>query len=354
MLNSGNWRLHDEKKISGADVSKTTRPLRTRAKTAAEKTAAAKVAFIECMECVSVKKLPDGPEWSYEVKLDGYRLVAVRNEADPILFSRRANILNARFPTIAAGLAKLPKETVIDGEVVALDDQGGASFQSLQNFKTARIHYYAFDILVLERRSLLHLPLEERRAILNEVLPRNQDITTSVVVHGPAIRILKFVQDNGLEGVIAKRSDSIYEPGKRSGLWCKHRIDQGQDFVVGGYTPDANGFDSLIVGFYRGKDLMFAARVRAGFVPATRRQVFTKLQPYKVPTCPFANLPDTTAGRFGEGLTAEKMAGCIWLKPEVVVLIDFAEWTGADRLRHAAFVALRDDKEPRKVVKEER
>jgi ATP-dependent DNA ligase len=100
--------------------------------------------------------------------------------------------------------------------------------------------------------------------------------------------------------VVAKRLDSRYEPGKRSGAWCKYRINLGQEFVVGGYTPGGNGFDALIAGFYRGKDLFFAARVRAGFVPATRRQVFAKIKDLKTAKCPFVNLPEQSEGRWGQ------------------------------------------------------
>ena len=106
------------------------------------------------------------------------------------------------------------------------------------------------------------------------------------------------------------------------------------------------------VPYYRGKDLMFAARVRAGFVPATRRAVFARIKDLKIPKCPFANLPEVSEGRWGQGLTAEKMKGCVWVNPEVVARIGFAEWTGADKLRNTKFVALRDDKDPRKVVRE--
>ena len=165
-------------------------------------------------------------------------------------------------------------------------------------------------------------------------------------------RILTFVKQHGLEGVVAKRFDSFYEPGKRSGAWCKYRINLGQEFVVGGYTPGGNGFDALILGFYRGKDLFFAARVRAGFVPATRRQVFAKIKELKTDKCPFVNLPEQSEGRWGQGLTAEKMKSCVWVKPKVVVRVDFAEWTGADKLRHTKFIGLREDKDPRKVVRE--
>jgi ATP-dependent DNA ligase len=164
--------------------------------------------------------------------------------------------------------------------------------------------------------------------------------------------MLKFVTEHGLEGVVAKQKDSVYQPGKRSGLWSKYRLNLGQEFVVGGYTPGSNGFDALIVGFYRGKDLMFAGRIRAGFVPATRRDVFAKIKNLKSDKCPFANLPEKSEGRWGQGLTAEKMKGCVWLRPKAIVRIDFAEWTGGDKLRHTKFVALRDDKDPRKVVKE--
>jgi ATP-dependent DNA ligase len=160
------------------------------------------------------------------------------------------------------------------------------------------------------------------------------------------------VKQHGLEGLVAKKTDSVYEPGRRSGLWSKYRINLGQEFVVGGYSPGTNGFDALIVGFYIGKDLMFAARVRAGFVPATRRKVFAQIKDLKASKCPFVNLPEQSEGRWGQGLTLEKMKGCVWLKPQAVVRLDFAQWTGADKLRHTKFIAMREDKDPKKVVRE--
>jgi bifunctional non-homologous end joining protein LigD len=333
-------------------MPKKMKPPRSPSKVAPKKTA--EVGFIESMECLSVPKLPEGPEWSYEIKLDGYRLEAVKHGGETTLYSRRRNVLNDKFSYIAAALSKLPNRTVIDGEVVAIDAENRSDFNLLQNFRSAegQINYCAFDILVLKGKSLLHLPLEKRREVLDEVLPRNDHVTLAAVDYGPAEHILKFVKEHGLEGVVAKRTDSEYEPGKRSGLWSKHRINQGQEFVVGGYTPGTQGFDALIVGFYRGRGLMFAARVRAGFVPHTRREVFEKIKQLKISRCPFANLPEASPGRWGQGLTAEKMKGCVWVKPEVVVRIDFAEWTGGDKLRHTKFVALRHDKDPRTVVRE--
>jgi ATP-dependent DNA ligase len=164
--------------------------------------------------------------------------------------------------------------------------------------------------------------------------------------------MLQFAKSHGLEGVIAKRSDSVYQPGQRTGLWSKYRINFGQEFVVGGYVPSHLGVDALVVGFYLGKDLIYAARVRAGLVPATRREVFDKIKHLKTAKCPFANLPELAAGRWGQGLTVEKMKECVWLRPEAVAQIQFLEWTGADHLRHTKFVALRDDKDPSRVVRE--
>jgi DNA ligase D-like protein (predicted ligase) len=312
------------------------------------------VDFIESMECLPVTQLPDGPAWTYEIKLDGFRLEAVKNRGQTQLYSRRRNLLNRKFSYIAAALDELPDATVIDGELVALDEQGRSDFNLLQNFRSAekQIHYYAFDILVLRGKELTQLTLAERRAMLEKTLPRNDHISLSAVENRSAAHMLKFVKKHGLEGVVAKRADGVYEPGKRSGSWSKHRINLGQEFVVGGYTPGTQGFDALIVGFYRGKELIYAARVRGGFIPATRREVFEQIKHLKIAKCPFVNLPELSDGRWGQGLTTEKMKTCVWLKPQAVVRIDFLEWTGADHLRHTKYVAMREDKDPCKVVRE--
>jgi DNA ligase D-like protein (predicted ligase) len=319
-----------------------------------KKSTAIKAAFIESMECLPITKLPEGPQWTYEIKLDGFRLEAVRNSGRVTLYSRRRNVLNHKFPYIAEALTHLPDATVIDGELVALDEAGRSDFQLLQSFRSAekQIHYVAFDILVHRGKSLTELPLAGRREILAKILKPNDHIRRSAIEDRSAQHMLKFVKQRGLEGVIAKRSDSLYEPGRRSGSWSKYRLNLGQEFVIGGYTPGTHGFDALIVGFYRGKDLIYAARVRAGFIPATRHEVFAQIKQLKSAKCPFANLPELSDGRWGQGLTAQKMKDCVWLKPEAVVRIDFLEWTGADHLRHTKFVAMREDKDSLKVVRE--
>ena len=143
-----------------------------------------------------------------------------------------------------------------------------------------------------------------------------------------------------------------YEVGKRSGSWAKYRLNSGQELVIGGYFPGAHGVDAIVVGYYRGEDLIYVARVRNGFIPASRRQVFARLKPLVIPRCPFANLPEAHKGRWGEGLTAADMEKCAWVRPQLVARIEFLEWTGGDHLRHAKFAGLREDKNARSVVKE--
>jgi DNA ligase D-like protein (predicted ligase) len=313
-----------------------------------------KIDFIETMDCLSVSKLPQGADWTYEIKLDGYRLEVVRTEKHVTLYSRKRNALNDRFGYIASALEYLPAGTIIDGEIVGIGPNGHADFYLLQKFRTAqsRIVYFAFDILVYEYRDLTRLPLAERRRILAEVIHPNSHARLSVASVHSADEMLAFAKKHGLEGLIAKRADSVYQPGQRTGLWSKYRINTGQEFVIGGYVPSHLGIDQIVVGFYRGKSLIYSARVRAGFVPKTRREVFEVIKHLKIAKCPFVNLPETEPGRWGQGLTAEKMKECIWVNPETVAHIEFLEWTDADHLRHAKFVRLREDKDPRRVVKE--
>lgn len=130
------------------------------------------------------------------------------------------------------------------------------------------------------------------------------------------------------------------------------RVNQGQELVIGGYVPGGKTLDSLIVGYYSGADLRYVARVRNGFTPALRNQVFRRLKPLVIPACPFANLPETRKGRWGEGLTAEDMEACQWIRPELVAQIEYVNWTEANHLRHSRFVALREDKNPLEVRRE--
>jgi ATP-dependent DNA ligase len=247
--------------------------------------------------------------------LDGFRLEAIRNGAETTLYSRNQNILNERFPYIAKALSGLPTGTILDGELVALDPEGRPNFNLLQNFRSAESHiiYYVFDILAHKNRGLTQLPLVERREILRTVVTRQDHLDLSAVPDKTASEMLAFVREKGLECIVAKRLDSLYQAGKRTGAWSKHRINLGQEFVIGGYIPSNLDLDSIIIGFHRGKDLIYASRVRAGFVPATRRKVFDQIKHLTTSKCPFANLPEKASGRWGQGLTAEKMKEFVWL-----------------------------------------
>ena len=312
--------------------------------------------FIEPMDCAPVSKLPDGLQWVFEIKLDGYRAIAVKADGRVSLFSRRRKSFDHHYPLIVEALAELPEGSVVDGEIVALDESGRPDFNLLQNFRSEaqHIHYFIFDLLICQDHDLTRLPLSTRRNLMKSHLKLHSGrVRIAEQFEASASDMLAAVRQQQLEGVIGKRKDSLYQPGKRTGAWIKYRVNRGQELVIGGYIPGPHGFDSLIVGYYQGKDLRYVARVRNGFVPASRRRVFEKIRHLVSPVMPFANLPDTHKSRWGDELTAEKMKECVWLRPEAVAQIEFLEWTAGDRLRHSKFVRLREDKDPRGVVKED-
>src|SRR5467141_135464 len=287
-----------------------------------------KAEFIEPMDCAPLTKLADGPGWLFEIKLDGYRAIAVKTDGRVSLFSRRRKSFDHHYPLIVEALAELPEGTVVDGEIVALDESGRPNFNLLQNFRSeaSRIHYFIFDLLICKDRDLTRLPLVERRRLLKSLKLASGRIRIAEQFEASANDMLAAVRQQQLEGVIGKRKDSLYQPGKRTGAWIKYRVNRGQELVIGGYIPGPHGFDSLIVGYYRGEDLVYVARVRNGFVPASRRQVFEKIRPLVSPTMPFANLPDSHKSLWGDELTAEKMKECVWLGSEAA-RIEFLEWT---------------------------
>ena len=213
--------------------------------------------------------------------MDGYRAVAVKTDGRVNLFSRRRKSFDHHYPLVVEALGELPDGTVLDGEVVALDESGRPNFNLLQNFRSEaqRIHYFIFDLLVCQDRDLTRLPLNERRKLMKSALKlRSPHLRIAEQFDATANDMIAAVRQQQLEGVVGKRKDSLYEAGKRTGSWIKYRVNRGQEFVIGGYIPGPHGFDSLIVGVYQGKDLMYGARVRNGFVPASRRQIFEKFK----------------------------------------------------------------------------
>jgi len=316
----------------------------------------ARLDFIKPMLAKSADRLPSGVGWLYELKLDGYRTLVMKKRGVVTLFSRRGNIMNRPFPRIAKAFSFLPNDTIVDGELVVLDEEGKPSFSALQHsrFTPDALHFYAFDIIAYEGKDLRKLPLVDRRSLLESYALKGMrdPVRLSAVFNASPNRLIAAAKKSGLEGVIAKRADSRYESGERSGAWLKYKTNKGQELVIGGYKPGPNGFDYLLVGYYEGKDLIFIAKVRNGFTPALRREVAQKFANLRTADCPFANLPEPASARRGEAITADVMPKIQWLRPKLVAQIEFTEWTKGNHLRHSRFVALRDDKKASEVIKE--
>ena len=316
-----------------------------------------KARFIKPMLLLSTDRLPDDrSKWEYQLKLDGYRAIAFKTGNTVHLRSRNDNDFSRRYPAVLRGLAKLPDETVIDGEIVALDEEGRPSFNALQNSigSETPVVFYVFDLIVLSGRDVSAEPLTARRELLErKVLPTLADPVRYAGILEASLRdLIHVVKTQGFEGLVAKRRNSRYESGLRSGAWMKMRINRGQELVIGGYTIGTRTFDALVIGYYEDGRLMYASRTRNGFTPALRQQLFKKFRSLEIADCPFANLPEARSGRWGVGLTKEKMADCRWLKPELVGQFEFVEWTADNHLRHTKFVALRDDKRANEVTRE--
>jgi DNA ligase D-like protein (predicted ligase) len=312
--------------------------------------------FVEPMLCLATNRLPEGEAWQYELKLDGYRALAIKSGGKVQLRSRNNKDFTTRYSAITKALQKMPDETVIDGEVVAFDASGRPSFNTLQNYgpREVPIFYYAFDLPVLSSGDLRSEALHFRRGLLRtKVLSKlGEPIRYSPELDGSLADLVQSVREQKFEGLIAKRLDSRYESGERSGAWLKMRVNQGQEFVIGGYTPGPTHFDALIFGYYEGKKLLYVARTRNGFTPSLRAQIFKRFRGLETADCPFANLPETHTGRWGVGLTAARMKECRWLRPLLVGMFEFAEWTPDGHLRHSRFVAFREDKDPQNVHRE--
>jgi DNA ligase D, 3''-phosphoesterase domain/DNA polymerase LigD, ligase domain len=321
----------------------------------------AKLRFIEPMKPRLVERPPSVGDWLYELKFDGIRAIAVKSGPGIKLISRNQKQLNGRFPEIAQGCEEIGgEEYVIDGEIVALDEAGRSSFQLLQRAeledKTAPLAFYAFDLMQLNSHSTMSLPVVQRKAWLSQLLPASSDlIRFSGELGGDPDTLLAEIKRRGLEGLIGKLRESPYEPGRRSGSWVKIKSLNEQEFVIGGYTPPAGSrkhFGALLVGYYDKDRLVFAGKVGTGFDSRSLADLHKKLRAEKRDDCPFADLPSKQGGQWVQGITPAEMRRCTWVNPKFVCQIKFAEWTRDLKLRQPVFLGLREDKDPREVVRE--
>ena len=307
---------------------------------------------------------PAGGDWIYEIKFDGIRALAVKNGRKVSLRSRNRNELATRFPNIAKALLDLKlDECVLDGEIVALDKKGRSSFQLLQGLEMeggeAPVLYYAFDLLQAEGRSFLNLPLDQRKGWLARFLRGSRDpIRTSADIGGNAHALLQDVKRLGLEGIVGKQRQSIYEPGRRSGAWIKLKCLNEQEFVIGGYTSPAGSrkyFGAILVGYHEkagDRGLRFAGKVGTGFNAETLASLYRQFQSKKRGGCPFLDLPRKQGGAWAQGLSPAEMKRCVWIDPVFVAQVKFAEWTRDGKLRQPVFLGLREDKKAQDVVRE--
>jgi len=301
------------------------------------------------MLCLPASSLPQGDEWEYELKLEGYWALAIKTAGEVLLRSRNNKDFSTRYRAIVDALRSLPDETIIDGEIVAFDESDRPSFNALQNYASSKvaIYFYAFDLPMLAGRDLTSMPLHHRREVLQAQALSNlaDPIRFSPALDSTLDQLIRSVREQKFEGLIAKRRDSRYVPGQRSGAWLKMRVNH--------YTPTPKNFDALIFGYYEGGKLQYVSRTRNGFTPAIRDQLFRRFTSLQTDTCPFANLPESSAGRWGQGLTAAKMNECCWLKPVLVGQFEFAEWTPDNHLRHSRFIAVQEAKDPKEVRREQ-
>ena len=328
--------------------------------------------FVEPMKPRLVEQPPPAGDWLYELKFDGIRAIAIKGGKKVNLISRNRNELRNRFPEMAEAMKDFPaKECVVDGEVVALDEKGRSSFQLLQGIEMdghqSPIRFYVFDLLQFEGRSLINLPLIERKRLLAALCQSvAEPIRYSGEVTGEVQALLKEVKRRGLEGIIGKQRYSVYEPGRRSGAWIKLKCVNEQEFVIGGYTPPAGArkhFGAILVGYYENGKLLFAGKVGTGFNSKSLAALAKKFRDHAREDCPFADLPSKLAtgrvrptggqgGQWVQGITPSMMKKMHWVEPVFVAQIKFAEWTRDGKLRQPVFLGLREDKKPTEVTRE--
>jgi len=327
----------------------------------AKRRKAAPVEFIEPMKARLAETPPKFGDWIYEIKFDGFRALAFKHGDDVQLLSRNNKDFNEKFPEIADAVAKLKiKDAILDGEIVALGQDGVSSFQLLQAYELGQerppIFYYVFDLLQADKTDIRNDPLLARRLRLEKILQGAPDIVRfSGSLGTDAGELLVRAGKLGLEGLIGKRTDSVYEAGQRSGAWIKLKLHREQEFVIGGYTNPAGSrlhFGAILVGFYDGGKLKFCGKVGTGFDSRLLDSLHAQFEEIARADCPFVNLPEPRGSRYSPGVTASEMKKCHWVEPKLVCQVKYSEWTRDDKLRQPVFLGLREDKEASEVVRE--
>ncbi|MBO9203327.1 MULTISPECIES: DNA ligase D [Niastella] len=303
-----------------------------------------------------VDKPFDADNWLFEVKWDGYRAIAHCQHNKVSVISRNNKSFNEKFYPITAALEKLNLNAVLDGEIIISNKEGISSFGDLQNWRSeadGELLYYVFDLLWLDGYLLMDLPLVQRREILKKMLPKHPTVQLSQTFNAPGTTFYDIAKEMNLEGIIAKRADSIYVPGVRSKDWLKIKIAKRQEVVIGGFTRNAGStklFSSLLVGVFENGALHYTGKIGTGFTDKDQRAMMEKFKPLMRKNCPFEREPDyNKPSRFRPN---PPKATATWLKPALVCEVAFAEITSDGVMRHPSFEGMRIDKKATDVKAE--
>lgn len=303
-----------------------------------------------------VDKPFDKEGWTYEVKWDGYRALGFSQHGKVELKSRNDKSFNDKFYPIHAALKLLKLDVIIDGEIVVLNDEGKSNFGGLQNWRSeadGTLIYYVFDLIWYEGKDLTGLPLSERRAILEEILPDHPLIRISDTFNSAGTEFFKIAQNLGLEGIMAKKLDSTYDEGDRTKSWLKIKVNKRQEVVIGGFTRNDDSsklFSSLLVGVYDHGRLRYTGKIGTGFTQAMQADMMKQFKPHITDRVPFTELPDINKpSRFRPN---PPHATATWLQPVMVCEVSFAEMTSDGVMRHPSFEGMRSDKKASSVIEE--
>jgi len=312
---------------------------------------------IQPMKATLVDEPFDDPDWLYEVKWDGYRAIATINKGEVNLISRNNKTFNDKFYSIYKLLQKWKINAVLDGEILVLNDKGVSDFGALQNWRSeadGELVFYVFDILWYEGKNLMGLPLNQRQAILKDILPTDNDhIRQSKVFNASGIDFFNAAERMGLEGIIAKKASSVYTSDLRSREWLKIKVHQRQEVIIAGFTKNAGtskSFSALVLGVYDGGVLRYVGKVGTGFSDKLQKEMMALFKPLITDKSPFDVEPDVDKpSRFRPKRMGAKPT---WLKPELVCEVAFAEVTSDGVFRQASFKGMRIDKKAKDVVLE--
>jgi len=299
----------------------------------------------------------DDPNWLYEVKWDGYRALGFINQGEANLLSRNNKTFNEKFYPIHRILEKWDIDAVMDGEIIVLNDKGVSNFGDLQNWRSEAdgdLVYYVFDLLWYAGKNLMGLPLNERQAILKEILPTNDDrVRLSKVFNASGVDFFNAAERMGLEGIIAKKADSTYSPDLRSKEWLKIKVHKRQEVIIAGYTKNedtSKQFSSLLLGVYENGALQYVGKVGTGFSDKVQKEMMAQFKPLITDKSPFTIIPDVNKpSRFRPNPPKAKAT---WLKPELVCEVAYGEVTSDGVFRHPSFQGMRIDKKAKEVVRE--